>query len=356
MIFLAGAVILLISFISWFSVKASTKFGKVVKKGALTAFGSSASILLIIGSNIGLTASFHSLEVYYLALIGAGIALIIGLALFAGQALSIKMTSLKITPRTLSWKDGSTQGKINFYNIEDYNFVVQLDDQENIPEYGGHLKLNLTNGTSRKICISCWKTPGDLGSSRHIQTILLHYLNQVSEIKAQQEARKKQFESTVILQDDKPKRRTYRESIEEAKADPELLREQEIRQQVTEAQISEVSDLINAQKKLSVSWVSRVTQLSEDLVIEIATVILGKYYHNGFIVSDNPSEYLEPQINYPAKKIQKVKELVDVRKKISVAWLSKSTGIPEHQVVDIATRLLGRLFVNGYIISDDIFE
>ena len=357
MIFLAGAVILIIAFISWISVKASTKFGKVVKKGGLTAFGSSASILLIIGSDIGLTASFHNMEFYYLALIGAGIALVIGLAIFAGQALSIKQTTLKITPRTLSWKDGITQGNINFYNIEDFEFVIQLEDQENVPEYEGHLKLNLTNGTSRKICISCWKTPGDLGSSRHIQTILLHYLNQVSEIKAQQEAHRKRFESTVVLQDDKPKRRTYRESIEENKEEAKILQEKEdILREYSEAQISEVSDLVNAQKKLSADWVSRVTQIPRNKVIAISTIILGKYYSNGFILTEKPSEELGTQINYPPKKIQKVKDLVDVRNKISVAWLSKSTGIPEHQVVDIATRLLGRLFINGYIISDDIFE
>ncbi len=357
LILLAGVVIVLISFISWVSVKASTKFGGVVKKGALTAFGSSASILLIIGCNIGLTASFHNLEIYYLIIIGASIAMLIGLLLFGGQALSIKSTSLNITPRTLKWKDGTSQGLINFYNVESYNFVVLLDDQENVPEYDGHIKLNLSNGTSRKVHISCWKTPGKTGSSRYLQTILQHYLVQVAEIKVQQKARSDKIKSTTILQEsDKPRRRTYRESIEDGKIQAREKRETELRKRVSEKEINAIKDLVDDRDKMSANWISRVTQIPENRVIDIATMILDKEYKNGFIVSAKQLEKSKVRTKFSKKQIHKVKDIVDARKKISVAYLSKVTGLTKNQVIKIATEHLDKLVVKGYIISNDIFE
>lgn len=356
LILLAGAVIVLIAFISWISVKASTKFGGLVKKGALTAFGSSASILLIIGCNIGLTASFHQLEVYYIALIGAGIAMLFGLLIFGGQALSINMTSLIITPGRIKWKDGTSQGHISLANVESYNFTVLLEDTENIPEYEGFVKFNLKNGTASKACISCWKTPGKSGSSRYIQTILIHYLSQIAERRVQDKAKHDKLISKTILQDSKPKRRTYSESIEDGKIQARENREAELRKQVSEKEINAIRDLVNARDKMSANWVSRVTRIPEYRVIDIATMLLDKGYKDGYIISTKLLKKSKGRTQFSQEQIQKVKDIVDARKKVSVFWLSKVTGLPENQIITIATEHLDKLLVSGYIISDEIFE
>ncbi|MHA1556752.1 MAG: hypothetical protein ACTSPM_07435 [Candidatus Heimdallarchaeota archaeon] len=354
MVLLAGAVILLITFISWISVKASTKFGGVVKKGALTAFGSSASILLIIGCNIGLTASFHQLEVYYLALIGAGLALFIGLLIISGQTLSMKMTSFTIAPGRIKWKDGTTQGNLSLANVERYDFVVQLDDKKNVAEYEGHVKFYLKNGTASKVCISCWKTPEDTISSRYLQTILLHFLNQIEEIRVQEKVHQDRISETTILQESsKPIRRTYRESFASSKVQ---VAEEEVRKQVSEKEISDIRDLVEARDKMSVNWISRVTRIPEFRVIDIATILLGKSYENGFIVPAKPPEKAKVGAEFTEKQIQKVQDLVEARKKVRVTWLSDVTGLSDDQVIKIATEYLGKLLVSGYIISDDIFE
>ena len=357
MILLAGAVILLIAFISWFSVKASTKFGGVVKKGALTAFGSSASLLLIIGCNIGLTASFHQLEVYFLALIGAGIAMLIGLLIFAGQALSIKKTSLIITPGRIKWRDGISQGQLHLSSVESYDFVVLLQDIENTPEYEGFVKFILRNGTSSKVCISCWKTPGETGSSLYLQTILKHYLNQIAEKRIQEKAKHAKIKGTTILQESDKRRRTYRESIEDGKIKARANREMEVRKHVSEKEISAVRDLLDTRNKMSVNWISRVTKIPENRVIDIATLILDREYKFGYIISaTTPFEISETRTEFSEEQIQKVRDLVDARKKISVSWLSQVTGLTKDQVIMIATEHLNKLLVSGYIISDDIFE
>ncbi len=131
----------------------------------------------------------------------------------------------------------------------------------------------------------------------------------------------------------------------------------EIRKQVSEKEISAVRDLLDTRNKMSANWISRVTKIPENRVIDIATQILDRVYKFGYIISaTTPFEISETRTEFSEEQIQKVRDLVDARKKISVSWLSQVTGLTKDQVIMIATEHLNKLLVSGYIISDDIFE
>ncbi|MHA1355148.1 MAG: hypothetical protein ACTSR1_08265, partial [Candidatus Heimdallarchaeota archaeon] len=126
---LAIPIILLIIGLSFVGTRASIKFGGTVKRGALSAIGASFSILLIIGSNVGLTEAYHNMLFEHNVLIGAGIGLIYGVMIFAIHRLSIKKSFIEINISRLTWMDRHTTASVKFDNIRDYEFTRELKDR-----------------------------------------------------------------------------------------------------------------------------------------------------------------------------------------------------------------------------------
>ncbi len=180
-------IIILIAVLTWTSRKASIRLGGVMRRGALTAIGSSFSIFLIIGSNVGLTEAYHNMLLEQNILMGASVGLFFGLLVFAALRLSIKMSAIEITPEKITWKDRHTNGTVRFEDIVEFSFEKEQRSTE-IPVKSLEDYFILTDdfGETDRIVINCWETPENIFSTDFLESILTYYINKVREQKQAQ--------------------------------------------------------------------------------------------------------------------------------------------------------------------------
>lgn len=177
-------IIILIAFLTWASRKASVRFGGVMRRGALTAIGSSFSIFLIIGSNVGLTEAYYNMLAWQNIIMGLFVGLFFSLLVFIALRISIKMSTIEITPEKITWKDRHTFGVVSFEDITNFSIEKELrnagTNKKSIEDY-----FILTNdiGETGRIAISCWETPENTYSTDYLESILTYYLAQARERK-----------------------------------------------------------------------------------------------------------------------------------------------------------------------------
>ncbi|MHA1171303.1 MAG: hypothetical protein ACTSQ3_04400, partial [Candidatus Heimdallarchaeota archaeon] len=180
-------IIILIAVLTWVSRKASIRLGGVMRRGALTAIGSSFSIFLIIGSNVGLTEAYHNMLLEQNILMGVSVGLFFGLLIFIALRLSIKVSAIEITPEKITWKDRHTNGTIRFEDIVEFFFEKEQRNTE-IPVKSLEDYFILTDdiGETDRIVINCWETPENIYSTDFLESILTYYINKVREQKQAQ--------------------------------------------------------------------------------------------------------------------------------------------------------------------------
>ena len=179
-------IILLIAFLTWASRRASVRLGGVMRRGALTAIGSSFSIFLIIGSNVGLTESYYNMLAWQNIIMGLSVGLFFSLFVFIALLLSIRMSAIIITPEKITWKDRHTFGTVRFENIEDFSFEKELKSSESSNSLDDYFILTNVFGETGRIAISCWETPENTHSSNYLESILSYYLFQARKRKEAQ--------------------------------------------------------------------------------------------------------------------------------------------------------------------------
>ena len=177
-------IIILIAVLTWASRKASIRLGGVMRRGALTALGSSFSIFLIIGSNVGLTEAYHNMLLEQNILMGVSVGLFFGLLVFVALRLSIKVSAIEITPEKITWKDRHTNGTIRFEDIVKFFFEKEQRNTE-IPVKSLEDYFILTDdiGEIDRIVINCWETPENTHSTEYLESILIYNINQARERK-----------------------------------------------------------------------------------------------------------------------------------------------------------------------------
>lgn len=259
-------IIILIAVLSWTSKKASVKFGGIVKRGALTALGASFSIFLIIGSNIGLTESYHNMLFEHNVLIGAGIGLVFGLLVFLALRLSTKRNAIKITPYKITWKDRHSFGTVSFEDIEDFEFVrEQRSTGTPIRSFEDYFKLKNDYGETAKVVINCWDTSEKTYSTDYLESILTYYINRIQLQKLQL----KQYKEA--LSDDEEDEELSGNSVSET-------------EQITNEMVAIVEALLDVPRDVSIDWLCSVTQYSGQIVAEIITNKLGFQIQEGRVV------------------------------------------------------------------------
>ncbi|MHA1221451.1 MAG: hypothetical protein ACTSQB_06935, partial [Candidatus Heimdallarchaeota archaeon] len=174
---IAIPIVLIVTALTWLSVQASFKFGKGIKRGSLTAIGVSTSVFLIIGSNISMSTTFHTLEIYHVIAMGAGFGLIFGSFFLLALWLSIKTHDLEISADRIFWKDPSSVGEVAISDIEEFYFVNEsaLTEQPN-SRAEDYFRFITEDGKSFKIKLNSWKTPDNTSSFDYIRSILLYYI------------------------------------------------------------------------------------------------------------------------------------------------------------------------------------
>ncbi|NHK30062.1 MAG: hypothetical protein FK730_01835 [Asgard group archaeon] len=183
-------IIILISVVSWFSAKASIAFGKKVRKGAFPALISSTLIGLILGCNIAIVISFRSFDFYSIIGISAGFGIVFSLIVLLAFWISIIDSQIEISYGMITWKDRYTSGSLFLHNIVEYSFIKQGKLVEGISrQIDDFLYIELIDGQSYKILLSCWKTPEGTTSFEYLQTILQYYIKHAT----------KEFETTENL-------------------------------------------------------------------------------------------------------------------------------------------------------------
>ncbi|HUU78816.1 MAG TPA: hypothetical protein VMX55_10750 [candidate division Zixibacteria bacterium] len=275
-VLIAIPIVILVWVLSWGGTKASVKLGDTVKRGAFTAVGACFSIFVIIGSNVGLTESFHNMLFEYNVLIGAGLGLVFSALIIGVIALSQRKAFITITPTGFIWKDGTTSGRVLFYNIEDFEFKKQQKKGEK-PKYGyeDYFKFNTIDGKAYTVTISGWRTPDESYSSDQIQSILLYYIEQVKDsIQDQQTTLEEEPESYIA---DLRTRELKGYSFSEFESS------------ITEVMVAKVASLIENQAKysamnISINWISTVTDIEENIVEEIATTYLNYEIRGGYVL------------------------------------------------------------------------
>jgi len=259
-------IIILIAVLSWASKKASVKFGGIVKRGALTALGASFSIFLIIGSNIGLTESYHNMLFEHNVMIGAGIGLLFGLLVFLALRLSTKMSAIKITPYKITWKDRHTFGTVSFEDIEDFEFVrEQRSTGTPIRSFEDYFKLTNDYGDTAKVVINCWDTSEKTHSTDYLESILTYYIYRIQ----QQKLQLKQYNEA--LSDDTLDEELSGYSFSETEP-------------VTDEMIAKVEALLEVPRDVTINWLCSVTQYPGHIVAEIITNKLGYQIQEGRVV------------------------------------------------------------------------
>ncbi|MFW9924143.1 MAG: hypothetical protein ACFFDW_12730, partial [Candidatus Thorarchaeota archaeon] len=252
-------IVVLISFLTILSMKASKKFGQMVKKGALTAMGSSISIMIIIGANTGLTASFHSLEIYYVILIGAGLAVVFCSILIIAQTLSINQSFLKISANIIEWKDRHTRGRIFPTEVERYDFYIETGEEKYSGDILEYARFYLTNGKMKQIIINCWKIDEEKPiPSNDVKAIIAHYMELIKEERKFREKEAERKKSTF-------EKEIAKEAFEDHSPD-EIL---EIPITITEDEINAIANLVGNRKKMSITWLKTVTMIPEKQIEEI---------------------------------------------------------------------------------------
>lgn len=278
--------ILLTIGLSFVGKRASIRFGGTVKKGALTALGASFSIFLIIGSNVGLTEAYHNMLFQHNVLIGAGIGLIYSLLIFISHRLSIKSSFLNITPEELAWKDRHTEATVFISNIKQYEFVrEERIDIKKKGCYEDYFKYTTFSEISEKVLINCWETPEETDSTIHIQYILEQYL---AEKEAQRNERLAAMEEVLETKPifDKEKA-IVKEKEVELKQPIESKRSSysfNLSSEITEQMVSNVAQLLEKAKNVSVDWLVAITMYKKEIVEEIIIVHLGLLIEEGKVL------------------------------------------------------------------------
>ncbi|NHJ03278.1 MAG: hypothetical protein EAX90_00480 [Candidatus Heimdallarchaeota archaeon] len=275
-VLIAIPIVILVWVLSWGGTKASVKLGDTVKRGAFTAVGACFSIFVIIGSNVGLTESFHNMLFEHNVLIGAGLGLVFSALIIGAIALSQRKSFIKITPTSFSWKDGTTSGRVLFYNIEDFEFKKQQKKGEK-PKYGyeDYFKFNTIDGKAYTVTISGWRTTDESYSSDQIQSILLYYIEQVKDSIQDQQATLEEDPESYIADLRTRELKGYSFS--------------EFESSITEVMIAKVASLIENQAKysamnISINWISTVTDIEENIVEEIVTTYLNYEIRGGYVL------------------------------------------------------------------------
>jgi len=262
---IAIPVVIFISLFTWLTTKASVKLGKNVRKGSFTAVAASMAIFTIIGSNIALTTSFHTIEYYYTITIGAGLGLIFGLILLIALRLSVRGSKLIISPQKITWKDRYTSGSVLLSSISSFSFTHGSKAPESITKrLDDYFEFTTTSKESSKVMLNCWDIPEEQSPFVYIQSILLDYLELSEEEKTYPP-----ISQTTIKTKETPGSYYYVPSIN-----------------VTEEDIRVVNELIGGNKRLAIAWVCTVTKIPEYLVCEIAIDYLGKTIKDGFIINE----------------------------------------------------------------------
>jgi hypothetical protein len=177
-------IIILIAFITWASRRASVSLGGVMRRGALTAIGSSFSIFLIIGSNVGLTEAYYNMLAWQNIMMGLFVGLFFSLLVFIALRISIKMSAIEITPEKITWKDRHTYGVVGFEDIVDFSIEKeQRNDNSNMKSIEDYFILTNDIGETGRIAISCWQTPENTHSTEYLESILRYYYAQAQERK-----------------------------------------------------------------------------------------------------------------------------------------------------------------------------
>ncbi|NHJ84633.1 MAG: hypothetical protein FK734_04180 [Asgard group archaeon] len=310
------------------SLKMSNAFGKAVKRGVFTAMSASLSIMMIIGANTGLTASFHSLEIYYVIAIGVGLGIIFSILLIVSQTLSIKQSKLSISSNLIVWKDRNTRGQIILQNVESYEFKIDESEKEFTGDILEYAVFYLRDGTSKKIIINCWKIDDDTPIyPNDVKAIIAHYLQPIIENR-----RQKIVAESAIITRDQPTEPAIRKVGSYTIDDIDVIR-----------------NLIGDDKKVSVQWLSTVTQLPPENIEEIVISELDKEIQDGFVIDKTSRSLTSITIN--DRDIEKVRSLIGDRKKMSVKWISTVTNLPVYVVEEIAVKYLERKVHNGFVIS-----
>jgi len=254
----------------------SFKFGGTVKRGALSAIGASFSILLIIGSNVGLTEAYHNMLFEHNVLIGAGIGLIYGVMIFAIHRLSIKKSFIEINISRLTWMDRHTTASVKFDNIRDYEFTRELrTDLKKEGCYEDYFKFTTYNESREKVLINCWATPEGSDPTEHIQTILEYYLSK-REIPLATKKTVDELFKDEIAEEQKMETKSKTSEISGYSFD--------LNPAITQNMVNNITNLIEKPKSVSITWLCAVTSYEKEIVEEIITMHLGLVIDEGKVV------------------------------------------------------------------------
>ena len=263
-VIIAIPVIILIAGLSFVGKRASIKFGGTVKRGALTAIGASFSILLIIGSNVGLTEAYHNMLFEHNVLIGAGIGFIYGILVFAIHRFSLNKSFLEINISRLTWQDRHTTASVKLDSIRHYEFIrEERTDIKRKGCYEDYFKFITYSENREKVLINCWATPENTDPTEHIQTILEHYLSK----------RKKQVEVKRKVDE------LFKEEI--TKEPSEIIGySYDLNPNITQEMVDNISNLIEKPRRVTIDWLCAVTSYEKNIVEEIITMHLGLLIEN----------------------------------------------------------------------------
>ena len=302
-VLIAIPVIIIIGGLSWMGTKASTRLGQNVKKGGITVLGAGLSISTIIGSNIGLTAAYHELELSEMVIIGVVLGFTFGLIIFLANWFSVSKSELKITPNRIIWKDRHTKGSILFSKIEKSTFTIPSETGDD------YFEFDSDDGRGHKVLIDCWKTGYNAPSSSVIRFILDFYLERYREYFAQTMS-----ERTDHLGD----------------------------------KISSTRDLpAQTYDKYPTRSVRVIGDVEEYLDETPKDSKLPSY---SFATDDFNEETAFPELEIKEEDVQRVNDLIRNKKNIRLDWICTITGLP-YEVVDfIVTKRLNRIVKEGKII------
>lgn len=214
-------------------------------------------------------------------LIGAGIGFIFAVLIFAALRLSLSGSYIRVTPYKIIWKDRYTNAEISLMDIVDFEFArEQVSEETPITSYEDYFKFTTKAGNSYKIVIDCWETPDESNSTDYIQSILHHYVEE--EQKRAEQIREQSYD---VEQSRIPTRQESfadeSEFIESTEESSYLISETA---RITDDMIKKVDRLLGNQTKVSIFWLSSVTNIPENIVEEIILIHLGYPIENGYVL------------------------------------------------------------------------